>query len=95
MKQIKKLSLSNVIGKLTRNEMRYVMAGSGSGGGCKLVVQNANGTYTTYSGTCVTPVSYEVDAMGHVWPVASGSSFCDTGDGVAHTLSSNGGQSRC
>lgn len=30
MKQIKKLSLSNVIGKLTRNEMRYVMAGSGS-----------------------------------------------------------------
>lgn len=31
MKQIKKLSLSNVIGKLTRNEMRYVMAGSGTG----------------------------------------------------------------
>lgn len=30
MKQIKKLSLSNVIGKLTRNEMRYLMAGSGS-----------------------------------------------------------------
>ncbi len=30
MKQIKKLSLSNVISKLTRNEMRYVMAGSGS-----------------------------------------------------------------
>ena len=30
MKQIKKLSLSNVIGKLTRNEMRYVMAGSGA-----------------------------------------------------------------
>lgn len=31
MKQIKKLSLSNAIGKLTRNEMRYVMAGSGNG----------------------------------------------------------------
>ncbi len=29
MKQIKKLSLSNVISKLSRNEMRYVMAGSG------------------------------------------------------------------
>ncbi|PRZ22918.1 hypothetical protein [Flavobacterium granuli] len=29
MKQIKKLSLSNLIGKLTRNKMRYVMAGSG------------------------------------------------------------------
>ncbi len=30
MKQIKKLSLSNVISKLSRNEMRYVMAGSGN-----------------------------------------------------------------
>lgn len=28
MKQIKKLSLSNVIGKLTRNEMCYVIGGS-------------------------------------------------------------------
>lgn len=34
MKQINKLSLSNVIGKLTRNEMRYVMAGSGAFGSC-------------------------------------------------------------
>ena len=32
MKEIKKLSLSNVISKLTRNEMRYVMAGSGTSG---------------------------------------------------------------
>lgn len=32
MKQIKKLSLSNVISKLTRNEMRYVLAGTGYGG---------------------------------------------------------------
>ena len=30
MKGIKKISLSNVINKLSRNEMRYVMAGSGS-----------------------------------------------------------------
>ncbi len=34
MKQIKKLSLSNVISKLSRNEMRYVMAGSGNGSTC-------------------------------------------------------------
>ena len=27
MKEIKKLSLSNVIRKLTRNEMRYIMGG--------------------------------------------------------------------
>lgn len=31
MKQIKKLSLSNLVSKLTRNEMRYIMAGSGAG----------------------------------------------------------------
>lgn len=32
MKKLEKLSLSNVISKLTRNEMRYVMAGSGTSG---------------------------------------------------------------
>lgn len=32
MKQIKKLSLAKAISKLTRNEMRYMMAGSGSSG---------------------------------------------------------------
>lgn len=31
MKQIKKMSLSNIISNLTRNEMRNIMAGSGSG----------------------------------------------------------------
>jgi hypothetical protein len=52
MKQIKKLSLSNVIGKLTRNEMRYVMAGSGST--CKTsdcTVYDSN-TGMTHTGTC-------------------------------------------
>jgi hypothetical protein len=53
MKQIKKLSLSNVISKLTRNEMRYVMAGSGvdaryvqccdSNGNCGTCVTTAGG----------------------------------------------------
>lgn len=32
MKKIKKLSLSKVVNKLTRNEMRYVLAGSGVSG---------------------------------------------------------------
>ena len=41
MKQIKKLSLSNVISKLTRNEMRYVMAGSGGDTECLLAKFNA------------------------------------------------------
>lgn len=42
MKQIKKMSLSNMISKLTRNEMRYVMAGSGDDD----VPCPAEGTYT-------------------------------------------------
>lgn len=46
MKQIKKLSLSNVIGKLTRNEMRYVMAGSGSDA-CKKACEKV-----TYNSEC-------------------------------------------
>jgi hypothetical protein len=46
MKQIKKLSLSNVISKLTRNEMRYVMAGSGGG------TESCN-AYTGCSSGCV------------------------------------------
>lgn len=78
---------------LSRNEQKSVNGGLARG--CKLVIANANGTYTTLTGTCVVPVTMEMDAMGHVWPVASGPAFCDTGDGVAHTLSSNGGVSRC
>ena len=48
MKEIKKLSLSNVISKLTRNEMRYVMAGSGAEGTtCKAICND--GTLVTVS----------------------------------------------
>lgn len=49
-KQIKKLSLSNVVGKLTRNEMRYVMAGSGEFGRDK--------TYCAFDEQCVTNAPY-------------------------------------
>lgn len=49
MKKVK-LSLSNVIGKLTRNEMRYVLAGSGGiacGQPCILYYNGSN-----HSGMC-------------------------------------------
>lgn len=53
MKEIKKISLSNVISKLSRNQMRYVMAGSGGmnckTGGCSVYDSNSG---QTYSGTC-------------------------------------------
>ncbi len=53
MKEIKKVSLSNVISKLTRNEMRYVMAGSGSGSPDCILTGNEK---IIYSGG--EPVSY-------------------------------------
>lgn len=45
---MQKLSLANVIGKLTRSEMRSVMAGSGSstaGSECNLTITEQGNTY--------------------------------------------------
>jgi hypothetical protein len=55
---------------------------------------NSNGTYTTYSGSCDTTYTSTYDPLSDSFYISS-SSFCNTGDGVAHTLSSNGGNSRC
>ena len=67
------------------------------GTGCSLVVPNANGTYTTIAGVCNTKTvkTLIADGAGGVQGHTEQQSFCDTGDGVAHTLSSNGGVSRC
>lgn len=64
MKQIKKLSLSNMISKLTRNEMRYVMAGSG-GGGSTTCYGSSKVCYTDAAGTkytCSGPAQPESEA---------------------------------
>lgn len=42
MKKLQKLSLSKMIDKLTRNEMRYVIAGSGTGT-CAVMMTNGDG----------------------------------------------------
>jgi len=53
MKEIKKISLSNVINKLSRNEMRYVMAGSGDSGGTTCAKNTCSGTCSVnWNGTC-------------------------------------------
>ncbi len=52
--QTKKMSLANIQGKLSRTEMKNIMAGSGSGGGCR---SGGCGVYsggTTYWGQCTT-----------------------------------------
>jgi hypothetical protein len=76
--------------KLTREELKNTFGGKG----CKLVVANSDGSYTTYNGTCDTTYTSYYDSLSDSFRVFS-SSFCNTGDGVAHTLSSNGGASRC
>lgn len=84
--QTKKMSLANIQGKLSRAEMKNIMAGSGSstcmvGASCTLF---ANGI--TYAGSC--------DAG---WGGGSGAYIacgCSTQYGV-YTPTSNGGISRC
>ena len=76
--------------KLSREELKNTFGGLKS---CKLGVPNGNGGYTTYTGTCDT-ISTTFGAPGE-YGLNPGISFCNTGDGVAHVLSSNGGESRC
>ncbi|MVO08981.1 hypothetical protein GOQ30_07355 [Flavobacterium sp. TP390] len=78
--------------KLSREELKSVFGGIKA---CTLTVKQSDGSYITYNGTCKFEMAFEVDALGHVYPVSTGNSFCDTGDGVSHTLTSNGGRSRC
>lgn len=77
--------------KLSREELKNTFGGKRA---CKLVIANANGTFTTLDGNCD---SYVVAAgvFGDMMPVAKSVSFCNTGDGVAYPLSSNGGSSNC
>ncbi len=75
--------------KLSREELRNTVGGKKV---CTLTFKNANGTYTTYSGTCDTLGS--LAAPGE-YILASTISFCNIGNGIAYDLSSNGGESRC
>lgn len=76
--------------KLSREELRNVSGGTG----CSLVMQQADGSYKTYSGTCKTKSMGFGAGAGAEYLLAS-YSYCDIGNGVAYPLSSNGGESRC
>jgi hypothetical protein len=76
--QTKKMSLANIKGKLSRNELKSIMAGSGTGcriGACT-VYNSANGQ--TYSGSCGIYVH-----SGH------GGSHCMCGTSLGHYVSTN------
>ncbi len=52
--RIKKLSLANIQGKLSRAEMKNVMGGSGCSGSCDYQWKDAQGHTHTTTGTCQT-----------------------------------------
>lgn len=77
--------------KLSREELKNTFGGLRA---CKLVIKQADGTYTTSLGTCDEQIITYYNSYGN--PVYSNTqSFCNTGDGEMHNLTSNGGQSRC
>ena len=80
--------------KLSREELKNTFGGKR---GCTLTVRNANGTFTTMTGTCDSQFEPTVNSNsdGSASLGLALVSFCNTGDGVAHALSSNGGASRC
>ena len=79
--------------KLSRDEMKNALGGRS----CTLTVRNANGTYTTYSGTCDTKIvsAGGMTGAGAEYGLPMTESFCNIGDGVSYPLTSNGGVSRC
>ena len=95
MKKIKLQMLGlSVNDLLSREQMKKVVGGSGGGSGgsgipvcsgnaCTLYVQNKDGSYTPYNGTC--------QATGW-WPAQS--CYCSTQLGNV-PVTSNGGHSRC
>lgn len=76
--------------KLSREELKNTVGGTG----CTLTFSDGHGGWITKTGKCKVPVSMDYVGSGF-YPVASGPSFCDIGNGVSYPLSSNGGNSRC
>ncbi len=77
--------------KLSREELKNTFGGLR---GCKLVILQSNGTYVTSYGTCDEQYVTYYDGYGGSGYTTT-KSFCNTGDGVMHDLTSNGGHSRC
>jgi hypothetical protein len=85
--QTQKMSLASIKGKLSRAEMKNIMAGSGSGAGCKTggcsVYNSANGQ--TYSGSC----SVYIHPGAHSGSPATSHCIC-WNSSLGHYVSTNG-----
>lgn len=78
---------------LSRNEQKNVNGGLRA---CKIVFLKPDGTSYTKSGTCDTSTSFSGMLCENCpMPSATTTSFCNVGDGVMYSLTSNGGNSYC
>ncbi|UPT71850.1 MAG: hypothetical protein M0D53_05980 [Flavobacterium sp. JAD_PAG50586_2] len=77
--------------KLSREELRNTFGGKS----CKLVVPNGSGGYDTLVGNCDTYTTVNSIPVGDLMPGTITRSFCNVGNNVSYSLSSNGGNSRC
>lgn len=73
--------------KLSRNDLKNVKGGQD----CTLSIQQPDGTWRTYQGTCAYHAGNTNTGTGY----PQGSYHCDIGDGQVHPITSNGGVSRC
>ncbi len=79
--------------KLSRNELKHIKGGDGSGGSCSMTYQNPSGQWITEQGTCQ-------EAYYDIWGPSNPGSvivpYCSTKSFTGPVeLSSNGGVSRC
>lgn len=80
--------------KLSREELKNIVGGVKS---CKLVFPDGNGGYITKTGSCDTMIvsGGGMTGAGPEYGLPVSQSFCNIGNGVAYTLSSNNGSSNC
>ncbi|MDR6517264.1 bacteriocin-like protein [Chryseobacterium camelliae] len=73
--------------KLSRVQLKSVVGGRA----CSLAIQQSDGSWVTYSGSCSFHMGNANEGTGY----PQGSHYCNIGDGKVHQLTSNGGVSHC
>lgn len=89
-----KMNLATLQGLLSRNEMRSITAGSGSGSSCTMTYKGSDGKWYTETGKCATYGTTPALTFGSGggWGIP----YCKTASFPNPVqLSSNGGVSKC
>lgn len=91
---MKKLSRRDLQSKFGAGNFPAYLSGDDQGGGgrpCSVAVQQPNGSWITYPGTC----AFVLGNTNSNGVTTHGSYYCDTGIGNHYAITSNGGVSRC